>query len=87
MGAQRSIVEVNIHQTSFPSHQFIHVQAYINPESPIYAGSHIKDTVAATKRLLELAREKGVLVIHTGVLIPPGGETSIFCRKVSKIQV
>ena len=47
------------------------VQAYLQPDSPIYAG--IEDALASTTRLLHLARRLGVPVIHTNVECVPGG--------------
>lgn len=46
-------------------------QAYLQPDSPIYAG--VESALEATARLLHLARRKGVLVIHTNVEFLPGG--------------
>lgn len=46
-------------------------QAYLQPDSPTYAG--VEAALEATARLLQLARRKGVLVIHTNVEFLPGG--------------
>ena len=47
------------------------VQAYLQPDSPIYAG--IEDALASTTRMLHLARRLGVPVIHTNVTLCPAG--------------
>lgn len=62
------------------------VQAYLQPDSPIYAG--VEEALAATQRLLELARRKGVLVIHTNVEFLPGGlNGGVFFRKIPLLRI
>ncbi|MCM2293881.1 isochorismatase family protein [Allorhizobium sp. BGMRC 0089] len=47
------------------------VQAYFAPDSPLYAG--VEAALASALRIRALAREKGVPVILTGVLLHPSG--------------
>lgn len=62
------------------------VQAYLESDSPIYAG--VEEALAATRRLLELARRKGVLVIHTNVEFLPGGlNGGVFFRKIPLLRI
>jgi maleamate amidohydrolase len=46
-------------------------QAYLDKESPIYAG--VEDALASATRVLEAARKAGIPVIHTNVEFLPGG--------------
>jgi maleamate amidohydrolase len=62
------------------------VQAYLQPDSPIYAG--IEDALASTIRLLHLARRSGVPVIHTNVEFLPGGlNGGVFFRKIPLLRI
>lgn len=62
------------------------VQAYLQSDSPIYAG--IEDALAATTRLLTLARRLGVPVIHTNVEFVPGGlNGGVFFRKIPLLRI
>ena len=62
------------------------VQAYLQPDSPIYAG--IEDALASTTRLLHLARRLGVPVIHTNVEFVPGGlNGGVFFRKIPLLRI
>ncbi len=47
------------------------VQAYFEPESPLYAG--VDDALASALRIRSAAREKGMPVILTGVVLHPSG--------------
>jgi maleamate amidohydrolase len=61
-------------------------QAYLDPESPLYAGvEDARDSVAA---LVSAARENGVPVVWTRVEYEPGGaDGGVFFRKVSSLRV
>ena len=62
------------------------VQAYLQPDSPIYAG--VEPALAATRRLLALARAKGVLVVHTNVEFLRGGlNGGVFYRKIPLLRI
>lgn len=62
------------------------VQAYLDPGSPIFAG--VQDALAATQRLLALARAKSVLVIHTNVEFLKGGlNGGVFYRKIPLLKI
>ena len=61
------------------------VKAYLDKESPLYAG--IEDTLTACVDLLTFARERGIPVLHTNVAFSPGGiDGGIFFRKVSALR-
>ena len=61
------------------------VQAYLDPESPLYAG--IEDTLVACVDLLSYAREAGIPVLHTNVSFTPGGvDGGVFYRKVRALK-
>lgn len=47
------------------------VQAYFEPESPLYAG--VDNALASALRIRSAAREKGMPVILTGVVLHPSG--------------
>lgn len=47
------------------------VQAYFEPESPLYAG--VDAALASALRIREKAREKGLPIILTGVVLHPSG--------------
>jgi maleamate amidohydrolase len=47
------------------------VEAYFEPESPLYAG--VNGALASALRIREKAREKGLPVILTGVVLHPSG--------------
>jgi maleamate amidohydrolase len=47
------------------------VQAYFEPESPLYAG--VDDALASALRIRSAARDKGMPVILTGVVLHPSG--------------
>lgn len=62
------------------------VRAYLDPESPLYAG--VEDTVAAAARLVDAARDAGIPVIFTAVRYTPGGaDGGLFYRKVAALRV
>lgn len=62
------------------------VQAYLEPDSPIYAG--IEDALASTTRLLTQARRLNVPVIHTNVEFIPGGlNGGVFFRKIPLLSI
>jgi maleamate amidohydrolase len=57
------------------------VRAYLDPESPLYAG--VEEAVAAAARLVAAARSRGLPVIFTRVVYAPGGaDGGQFYRKV-----
>ena len=62
------------------------VNAYLNPESPLYAG--VEDTLRSTVRVLAAARRSEVPVIFTKVVYTPGGaDGGIFYRKIPALEV
>jgi maleamate amidohydrolase len=64
------------------------VRAYLEPESPLYAGPGGSEVVAASARLLEVARAHHVTVVHTRVSLAPGGaDGGLFARKVPSLRV
>lgn len=57
------------------------VRAYLEPDSPLYAG--VEDARAAAARLLASARKAGIPVMHTNVAYEPGGaDGGVFFRKL-----
>lgn len=62
--------------------------AYATPGSPLYAGEAIEQTRAAAQRLLEAARAKGLLILHTTVRYTPGGvDGGVFYRKAGPLKL
>jgi nicotinamidase-related amidase len=62
------------------------VEAYLRPESPLYAG--VEDARAASARLLISARAAGIPVFHTNVVFTPGGiDGGVFFRKVKALKL
>jgi len=62
------------------------VQAYLRPESPLFAG--VEDARAVAARLLETARQAGIPVLHTNVAYTPGGaDGGVFFRKVKALAL
>jgi len=62
------------------------VRAYLDPDSPLYAG--VEDAVAAAARLVDAARAAGLPVIFTNVRYAPGGaDGGLFYRKVAALRV
>ncbi len=62
------------------------VMAYLNPESPLYAG--VEDALASNDRLLAAARKAGIPVLFTNVVYQPGGtDGGLFYRKVPALKV
>lgn len=62
------------------------VEAYLRPESPLYAG--VEDARAAAAKLLIAARAAGIPVIHTNVVFTPGGvDGGVFFRKVKALKL
>ena len=60
-------------------------QAYLNPQSPLYAG--VEDARASCQRVLNAAREAAIPVLHTRVEFQPGGaDGGIFFRKVGALE-
>ena len=56
-------------------------RAYVEPTSPLYAG--VEDAVAASARLVDVARSAGVPVVFTRVEFEPGGaDGGLFYEKV-----
>jgi nicotinamidase-related amidase len=62
------------------------VEAYLQPESPLYAG--VEETRASAVELLAAARRAAIPVIHTNVVFMPGGiDGGIFYRKVKALKL
>ena len=62
------------------------VEAYLRPESPLYAG--VEAARAAAARLLFAARAAGIPVLHTNVVYTPGGaDGGVFFRKVKALKL
>lgn len=62
------------------------VRAYVDPDSPLYAG--VEDTVAPAARVIASAREAAVPVIYTEVVFQAGGlDGGVFYRKVPALSV
>jgi nicotinamidase-related amidase len=62
------------------------VRAYLEPDSPLYAG--VEDAVTSAARVVDAAREAGVPVIFTRVEFAPGGaDGGVFYRKVPSLRV
>ncbi len=60
-------------------------QAYLDPESPLYAG--VEDARASCQRVLAAARAAGIPVLHTRVEFQPGGaDGGMFFRKVQALE-
>ena len=63
------------------------VEAYVQPQSPLYAPP-VVDAARATRPLLERARRRGVPVIYTVVSYAKGGaDGGIFLRKVPTLHM
>lgn len=61
------------------------VRAYLDKESPLYAG--VEDTLVAARKLLAAARAAGIPVLHTNVSFTPGGaDGGVFYRKVRALK-
>ncbi|MCC5870394.1 MAG: isochorismatase family protein [Gammaproteobacteria bacterium] len=61
------------------------VQAYLVPESPLYAG--VETAREHCVQLLAGARKAGVPVLHTNVVFTPGGvDGGVFFRKVKALR-
>lgn len=62
------------------------VEAYLRPESPLYAG--VEDAKAAAAQLLAAARRARIPVLHTNVVFTPGGvDGGVFFRKVKALKL
>ena len=62
------------------------VRAYLVPDSPLYAG--VESARAAAVRLLALAREARIPVLHTNVVYEPGGlDGGVFFRKLPALAL
>ena len=62
------------------------VNAYLDPDSPLYAGVH--DALRSAARVLAAARESAIPVIYTKVIYTPGGaDGGIFYRKIPVLEV
>ncbi len=60
-------------------------RAYLDPESPLYAG--VEDAVASCRRVVAAARAAGVPVLFTRVEYVPGGaDGGVFFRKVGALR-
>jgi maleamate amidohydrolase len=62
--------------------------AYLDPASPLYAGEGGAAVVAACAKLLQAARSSGAPVIHTRIVLSPGGmDGGLFVRKVPSLAM
>ena len=62
------------------------VEAYLRPESPLYAG--VETTREAAVELLAAARSARIPILHTNVLYSPGGrDGGVFFRKVKALAL
>ncbi len=62
------------------------VMAYLDPDSPLYAGVEAERGVV--ERVLAVAREASVPVVHTNVVYAPGGvDGGVFYRKLPLLRV
>lgn len=62
--------------------------AYLHDTSPLYAGEHGAEAVAANAQLLQAAREAGVPVIHTRISLGADGQAcGLFIKKVPSLRV
>ena len=60
-------------------------RAYLDPESPLYAG--VEDARTSCQRVLAAARAAGIPVLHTRVEFQPGGaDGGVFFRKVGALE-
>lgn len=63
------------------------VRAYVDPDSPLYAGTAAEDALKANVRLRDAADKAGIPVIMTGVQYHPGGKDGgVFFRKVPALK-
>ena len=61
------------------------VQAYMDKDSPLYAG--VEDTLVSAIELLATARRAGIPILHTNVSFTPGGvDGGVFFRKVKALR-
>lgn len=61
------------------------VRAYLDKDSPLYAG--VEDTLVAARQLLRAARGAEIPVLHTNVSFTPGGaDGGVFYRKVRALK-
>lgn len=61
------------------------VRAYLEPNSPLYAG--VEQARADCETLLRAARAAGIPVVHTNVVYQPGGrDGGVFFRKVPALK-
>jgi maleamate amidohydrolase len=64
------------------------VKAYMEPESPLYAGPATERTRQACEELLGLCRRAGIPIIHTNVAYHDGGrDGGVFFRKVPALKI
>ena len=62
-------------------------RAYVDPDSPLYAGSAAQAALENNVRLRAVAREKNVLVVFTAVEYADGGvDGGLFFRKVPALK-
>ena len=61
------------------------VQAYLDPDSPLYAG--VEDVREIAARLLGIARRSSIPVFHSRVEYEPGGaDGGVFYRKIAALK-
>jgi nicotinamidase-related amidase len=62
------------------------VNAYLDPDSPLYAG--VEDALGSAARVLTAARSSKTPVVYTKVIYTPGGtDGGIFYRKIPVLEV
>lgn len=75
-GSRRALVLVDL------------TRAYLDEQSPLYAGPQGSKVVAACARLLAAARLGGSPVVHTRIVLRPGGpDGGLFRRKVRSLEI
>ena len=61
--------------------------AYLDEESPLFAGRHGACVAAANAKLLQTARHSRLPIIHTRIEIHSGEEAGLFIKKVPTLTV
>lgn len=61
--------------------------AYLEPESPLYAGEGAVTAVEACKKLLHVAREQGLPIVHTRIELVTPTDGGLFRKKLPALEV